>query len=230
MLGTYSLVPRIRNPSISPGDSIEIEAYITGFGDVPTDIKLYASYPSSILKVDKEGYVGFAQTCIIVGKDRDKNISSIAIGEKQRLKDINTGEIITAVQKFPQNKTGSTFSLNEGIFLKHQILSQLRGEEINEADKRILGESSWDEYPPIFFKLNTSNNAPPGNHDIVLTIFYRDEDIIKIDQKYVVIHIKNWIQRNQKIINVIVVTLGSIALVSEIIQTYFAVLQYYKPI
>ena len=46
----------MKNPSINPGESIEIEVFITGFGDIPTDIKLNISNTASILKVDKEDY------------------------------------------------------------------------------------------------------------------------------------------------------------------------------
>ena len=110
ILGKYYLSPWMRNPSRNPGEAIEIELYITGVGNIPTDIKMNVSNPASILKVDKEGHVGYAQTCIIIGKDRKNNIVNIATGNN-KLKDSSTGEIMPAVQKFPQSKTGSTFSL-----------------------------------------------------------------------------------------------------------------------
>jgi len=225
MLGKYYLSSWIRNPSINPGESIEIEVFITGVGNIPTDIKLNISNTASILKVDKEGYVGYAQTCIIIGKDRNNNIVSIATGNN-KLEDSSTGEIISAVQKFPQTKTGSTFSLNEGFFLNSQFISKLQKKKIDIGDNRILGESSWDGHPPIFIKLNTSTDAPPGNHNVKLTLFYSDGNIIKDDQKDVVIHIKNWIEQYEKYLKWFAITIAIVG----IIQTIFTILQYFKPI
>lgn len=224
MLGTYYLTPRIRNPTINPDDSIEIDVYITGFGNVPVDIKLNTSYPASILKVDKEGHVGYAQTCIIIGKDRDNNIVKIATGNNE-LKDSETGETMPAIQKFPQSPTGSTFTLNEGFFLSSQTVSQLQGRKSDVLDKRILGESSWDGHPPIYIKLNTSPDAPPGNHKIVLSLYYSDGATSNIDEKDVVVHVKNVIERYQKWLEYIAVG----AVISGLIQTIFTVLQYFKP-
>jgi len=227
MVGTFILSPRIRNPSINPGEVIEIDVHITGFGDVPTDIKLNTSYPASILKTDEKGYVGFAQTCVIVGKDRNNKIGSIATGNT-KLKDSKTGETMPAIQKFPQSQTGSTFTLNEGFFLSSQTISKLQGKKTDVRDKRIVGESSWDGYPPIYIKLNTSTDAPSGDHNIKLTLFYHDGNMIQSDQRDVGVHIKSGIEQHQKLLQGVAIIVGFIALISGIIQTYYTILQYFK--
>lgn len=197
MGGSFALSPRIRTPSINPGEIIEIDIYITGVGDVPADIKLNTSYPASILKIDENGYVGLIQTCVIVGKDRKNKISSIATGNSE-LTDSITGKKVLAIQKFPQTQTGSTLTLNEGFFLSSQTIAKLQRKKIDVRDKRIVGESSWDGHPPIYLKLNTSTDAPLGDHSVTLTLFYHDGNGVQRDQKEVVVHIKNGREQHQE--------------------------------
>lgn len=227
MVGSFILTPRIRKPSINPGEFIEIDVFITGFGNVPKNIKLNISNPESILKIDEKDYVGFAQTCIIVGKDSNNKITSVATGNT-KLKDSKTGKMLPVIQKFPQPITGSTFSLNEGFFLSFQTLSQLAGKKIDVRDKRIVGESSWDGHSPIYIKLNTSTDAPSGDHSIKLTLFYQDGNVVQIDHRNVTVHIKNWTEQHQKSLQWTAVIVGAIALISGIIQTYYTILQYLK--
>jgi len=227
MVGSFYLTPRIRNPRINRGEVIEIDVFITGVGDAPTDVKLNTSYPASILRTDEKGYVGFVQTCVIVQKDRNNKIVGIATGDT-KLKDSQTGEMVSAIQKFPQSETGSSFSLNEGFFISSQIIYQLQGKKIDVRDKRIMGESTWDGYPPIYIKLNTSTDALSGDHDIQLTLFFHEGNTIQSNQRAVVVHIKSGIEQHQRSLQWGAVIIGVIALLSGLIQTYYTILQYFK--
>ena len=99
-LGPFSLISRIRKPSINPGEAIEIEVFITGTGNSPTDIKLNLSNPASILKVDKEGNVGYTETSIIIQKDKDNKITGIAMGNDEIIF-TKAGELIPVIRKSP---------------------------------------------------------------------------------------------------------------------------------
>ena len=202
-LGQFSLVAQIRKPRINGGEVIEIDVNISGLGGIPTDNKLHISYPASILKADKKGRVGVVETRIM-----------------QLPGGILTGT--EAIENFEQDIHGSTFTLTYGFFRSMR--------KIEITDNRILGEINWDDQHPIFIQLNTKSDAPPGDHQIMLTLSYSDEKDNKMDQKHVVIHVNTWIEKHQKVLQWIAGVVGFIALISGLIQTKYTVLQYLQAI
>ena len=87
MTGIFSVVPRLCTPSINPGDSVEIELFITGYGDIPKKNKFSIAYSSPfILQKDENGKVGSAESCIkgIIDIDTGKIVGMISAERTQR--------------------------------------------------------------------------------------------------------------------------------------------------
>lgn len=227
MTCAYSIVPRVRTPSINAGDSIEIEIYLTGYGNNVKDNKFQTSYSSPIFAKDDKGKVGFIEFCIKVAKDANGIIRGVLSGDAE-WKNPKTNKIEKAVHPHPLDPVGTTVTLNEGYFMSVKEADRLSGRAVDEEDPRILGELTHDGRPPILLKFNTLPDARTGDHDIVLTLFYSVGSDLKMDQKIVKIHINNWIEKHQKKLQWIAIILGLSALVAGIVQAVFTVLQFYK--
>lgn len=228
MTCTYSIIPRVRTPSINAGEPIEIEIFLTGYGGNVKDNKFQFSYSSpKLLATDDKGKVGFIEFCIKVQEDKNGKIVGLISGNVE-VKDPKTNKIEKALHRHLCDPVGTTVTLNAGYFMSVKEAKRLSGKEVDETDSRILGEITHDEHPPALLKVNTLPDATSGDHDIILTLFYSDGSTLKMDQKIVTIHVKNWIEKHQKILQWIAIGLGLSAIVAGIVQAVFTVLQFYK--
>jgi len=226
MTSIYSLIPRLRIPNIKGGEPIELEIYITGYGNIVKSHKLQITYSSSnVFAKNDEGKVGYIEYCIKVAKNQEGKIIAVLSGNKE-YKDENTNEMIKAIHSNPLDYIGTTVFLHEGHFMSRNEVMKLSGKEVDEKDLRILGETTHDGHPPILLHFNTLNNATPGDYNIYLTLFYSDESDLKMDQKIVTFHINHWIEQHQKMLQYIAVFLGLSAVISGIIQAVYTYLQY----
>lgn len=222
----YSLVPRIRKPRICRGDKIQIELYITGYGSRIRDNKLHILYSSPFLDIDEDNKVGNITFCVKSLLDNNGNITGILTGNNKVINK-KTDKLETAIQTVLLDATGMTITLNSGYFLSFQELNEILRRPVDRKDKTYIGECKYDNHPPILINLNTSKKAPPGDHMITFTLFYSDNNVIKLDQKHIIIHINNWIEQHSKLLQIVAITLGLVALISGIVQTYYTVLQYF---
>lgn len=227
MTGVYSIIPRVRTPSINAGEPIEIEVFLTGYGNSVKDHKFQVSYSSPIFAKDHKGRVGFIEYCIKVAKEANGRITGILSGDAE-WENPETHEIVKAVHHDTLDPVGTTLTLNEGYFMSIKEAKRVSGMEVDEKDPRMLGEMTHDGRPPILLKFNTLPNATKGDHDIFLTLFYTVSSDLKMDQKIVTIHINSWIEKHQKTLQRIAVILGLSALVAAIVQAIYTVLQFYK--
>jgi len=169
----YSIIPRLRTPAVDPGEQIEIEVYLVGYG-TPEQNKLHVAYSSPY---------------VISEENSGELVSSIKVS-----KDETTGEVQPVSGKgyldhYKCDKIGVTVVLNEGYFLLVPESSSQGG------FPRVMSELSWDGYPPILVRLNTAKKARAGDHDIYLSLTYGDEQQVLQDQKRVTFHINSWWDR-----------------------------------
>lgn len=225
MSSEYTLLPRIRRPRICKGENIEIEVYITGYGERIVDNKLHISYSSpKLLKIDNEGKVGIIESCIKTLKTKDI-ITGVITGDVT-FKNKKTGKIEKAFEQVKLDPTGMTITLNEGYFISYRELNELVGKEVDINDKRYVAEVKYDNHPPILISINTDSNAPPGDYIITLSLFYKDKNTVKIDQKHIPVHINTYIEQHQKKIQAIGISIGLAAFITGLIETYYTILQY----
>ena len=227
MTGVYSIIPRVRTPSINAGDPIEIWVFLTGYGNNVKDNKFQISYASPIFAQDDTGKVGFIEFCIKVAKDVSGRITGVLSGDKE-FRNPKTNEIVKAVHRHLLDPVGTTVTINEGYFMSINEANRLSGREVDETNRVYLGDMTHDGHPPMLLRFSTLPNAPAGDHEIFLTLFYSVNSDLKMDQKMVKIHVNSWIEKHARKLQWIAVVLGLSALVAATVQAIFSVLQFYK--
>lgn len=191
------------------------------------DNKFQISYSApKLLALDENGKVGYIEFCMTVLKKNDK-IVGIITGDVE-VTHPETNKTERAVHRHLLDPIGTTVKLNECTFMSTKDVERLRGKESDESDHRMLAEMTHDTHPPAFLKFNTLPNAVSGDHNIVLTLFYSIGSDFKMDQKVITIHVKNWIEKHQRLLQLIAVVLGLSALGAGIVQAIYTVLQYLK--
>jgi len=178
MKSSYQLIPRVVTPSINPGDKIEIDFFISGYGPVKK-CKLNIFHSSKKLINEKDP--GKIEWSIQVAKDK------------------TTNKIIQPVSgndykgKHNLDHVGAFIYLNEGFFLDDpRITSTPFGLA------RIMSENTWDKLFPLSMMINTLKDVSSGNYTLDLNFTYSDGDEISTNHKTVVIHVRNWKEKNEK--------------------------------
>jgi hypothetical protein len=230
MSAIFSIIPRIRTPCVNGGENLEIEVFFTGEGKTDNPYyKLKVSYSSPyVFEKDNDGKVGLIEGCISSGTDSKGRVVSLATGNNQTV-------------TFPLHEVGATLTLPAGYFLsflefednlkamgKLDVLQQFKNSvELNNYKYPIndrFGEMSWDGQPPLLIKLKTRIDAPSGNHNLFLTLFYKSGSEFRMDEKIVEFHINTWIERHERKLQWTAVILGLIALGAELINIGFSIL------
>jgi len=191
----YTLIPRLITPSINSGDKIEIEIFISGYGNVEKN-KLFISFSSSAL-IDKEN-PGSIETCIKTITNTKTNEISPLAGKEH-------------IQSHSCNEVGVIIRLAKGYFLDHPTL---RPPPPDDMLAPIMAEGKWDNLPPIFLTLNTSKKTPPGNYDVNLVLTYSEEEEIRIDNKKVQVHVKSPAEKHWKKVTIIAISLAILSLIA----------------
>jgi len=141
-------------------------------------------------------------------------------------KNKRNGKIEKAFEQVKLDPTGMTITLNEGYFISYRELNELIGKEVDINDKRCVAEVKYDNHPPILISMNTDSNASPGDYIITLSLFYKNKNTVKMDQKHVPVHINTYIEQHQKKLQAIGILIGLAAFIISLIETYYTILQY----
>jgi hypothetical protein len=181
----YSIVSRNRTPRINPGGKVEIEIFLSGYG-MPENNKLYIQWSSPYIINRKD--VGILTSCIAFIEDRTTGKTQPAAGNKFADSPDNP-----PLRLLP---TGATIILNRGYFSDDPVFSKDKGASKSKLVP-IMAESSWDDLPPLYLKLNTAKDAPSGDYDISFIFTYGDSQNLLQDYKLVQFHITSWWERNQ---------------------------------
>lgn len=178
MKSSYRLITRTDTPTINPGNPIEIDVFISGYGKIEKNkFNLYHS-SKNLVNSNNPGKIEWT---IQVAKDK------------------KTGKIIQPVSGnqykgiHKLDSQGTYVTINEGYFLDDPKL-----EFEKNALPRIMSESTWDRLFPFSVVINTLTNAKPGNYGIDLIFTYSADNEISTDQKTVVIHVTSWKERHEK--------------------------------
>jgi len=181
----YSIDAHVRDPEINPGQAVEIEIYLSGYG-VPAKNKLVMYWSSPR----------------VINEDDPGNITTII-----KNYDINTGILTLGLTDIPLKRSGNIsgsvgqgFVLNVGFFAHPMGIIPTPFPE--SGFKSVMGEWNWNGYPPILVKLNTRQDAPSGDCQVSLIFTYGNETHLKQDFKVVEFHIRSgwerWQERWQK--------------------------------
>lgn len=95
---------------------------------------------------------------------------------------------------------------------------------INYGDAIQIHPQTKEHFPPISIEFTLDDKAPSGDHKIDLILKFKSDGQWFISRENVVIHINNWIEKHQNILQNFVIFVGLLAL----IEAVFSVLQYFK--
>jgi len=138
----YTLNVINRTPVIDPGDILEIELYLKGFG-LPEKNKLSVMWSSSyVIEKENPGY------WIYTPKGFDLSTMTTIKGVSEQ--DLRT---------FGDASHGLQIKLHAGFFTHPREAVSVRPWELHT----LRSEVTVDDNPPMLFKLNTSKNARPGD-------------------------------------------------------------------
>jgi len=176
---TYSLVPRNRNPLVHPGQTMEIEIFLSGYG-MPEKNKLFIQWSSpSVINQNRPGELVSSIKCAL---DPTTGEMLVITGEK-------------GLETFKLDPVGVVGCINKGHFLVAQ----------REYSEFCLGHVASEYAPkplqaPLLLRLNIDKDAPAGNYEVVFIFTYGNEHELVQDYKSVPFHITSRWERNQAIL------------------------------
>jgi len=157
----YSIIANVRHPVIKRGKTVEIEIYLSGYGN-PGNNKLMMIWSSPYL-IDK--YNPGNITYIF---DYDINSNTITSGFLD-LRPTYRGPIIGNVSGAPC----AWLELPPIIFEPAAALIQ--GNFSCTEPTLIMGETNWNDNPPILVQLKTRSDSQSGDYQVNFTFTYGNE-------------------------------------------------------
>lgn len=198
----FTLIPKITE--VNPGDQIEIEMFLSGYGKI-TKNKLRVFYSPDL--VDKENS-GVIESCIASARDKTgKFLQPVAGGKYLTSHDLAGNGVYIIIE--------------EGNFVDHP--------RINDVPilgyPPIMSEYKWESHPPLSLKLNTSEATPSGDYEIFVIFTYSDGIDVYTEKTSIPIHVRSSIERHQwkiAIIGIIIAVTSPVwgEVLSHLVKTY----------
>lgn len=198
--GSYQIATRAGKTTINPGDTLEFEQYITGYGQIRTaKIQAYISTDSIDLKAS------YILNSLAV-EEIDNRIEISWGSQKDMLSDTGFTCLMAGYQEFGDDESTMVFDHNQ-----------------KTKDPTLLCEKKV-KHAPFEYHLKTKSNLSPGEHymDFYLT-YYNGEKWVTSKER-VTFKIRNIFERFAKSISALAV----IASVSGIVR--FAIYPLYEAI
>lgn len=202
----YELIPVLETPEVSPGDTVKVAFYFTGYG-VPDRAKLFVNLSSLDIGEEDLRFTKYV-------------VSSFTQSGKKF--NVGTGEKVSETTEVNSDKVDSfATGLEAGVFLP------------TPEHKEGLGRY---DYPPIFGELTQggapmemefeiSEDIEPGDYELrfALTTGNNLEDqekheVTSISKETVNLHVKNWYEQNRKMVNITSISLASLTLLVTLLS------------
>lgn len=173
--GGYTIVPVLRTPSVSPSETVKIDIYIVGSGDIEDNRLDIAHVNPRVISED------FGTIKMALLKDPEGGIKT---GKETNCYDSQR-------TNFNLNDTGGKFSFPQEYFSR-----SLDDEHPTLHFDTTLLETKHDEMPPIQYQLETASWATPGDYSLMMVFTYDDgSGNIFRDIKDVTFHVDSFRER-----------------------------------
>lgn len=185
MKASYELISVARSSHVDPGDTAQIEIYITGYGEIERNkLHIIHSVPDFLSDSDPgKIYLPIAG----LHDDSDEMVG------------VSSGQIIGEKEL---GNTGTMIHLHPSYFVEPP-----RNRRSNELPD-LLAEGSHEGLAPVEVQINSSRTTPPGDYDFTFTLSYENDDgEVKQSQQMTSIHVNSWVERNRKTLRVIALLL-----------------------
>ena len=196
--GCYTLMYRINNTTVDPGDTLEIELYVSGYGRIDTSKLCF--YPSTGLFDVKNSYVRFGVT---------------------RAAD---GAITFGGHEAQPGEAGSTLDLSGGIKIENWLRSTLYWDCAEGELPQIMTETK-QRHAPVHMYLVTRRDIAPGSHFMQMTFTYFNGVEWSASSIHVEFVVRNFYQRNEGLVWVLGAVAAGASILSLILQILSMALQ-----
>lgn len=213
----YTIIPIVQTPKVNPGEEVEIELQISGYGKVERN-KLHLTHNQpNVIDENEAGEISFLiggsvdqanneLTEFVAGEDALENIDDV----EENLRDAAYSAELT--------QGGVTIIVNEVGFVDDPDWDL---PEIEYDLPRTVLERTYNGLNPVKFKYNISNNANPGDYSIFATFTYYDGENINQSHKEITFHINNKREQLEPYYSYALVTGGVTALISLLADAGF---------
>lgn len=205
----YTLIPIVRTPNVDPGDTFEVDLFVSGAG-YPAENKLttYHSHPNLVNQSNPGNLavnIGWSNQGLVAGESAQS--SEVHISERKL------------------SPTGFIMELSNANFCEYKLLDNYS--ENNSPDWSYppkLSEHSHDDLAPLQYRLNIDENADPGDYEISFIFTYGEESTgddlqINQDRQDVSVHVNTRTEQLEPIPSIAVISGAVIALLSLLYTT-----------
>lgn len=194
---SYIVLVHTSNPNVNSGDRFDAHLYISGSGSVDTS-RVLISIPPYIVKPDSNKLTRIIYDPVVPGNNTFKPYPITA--------DIGPRFYILLSNKIYEQVLEGKLESGEEISY---------GVKFGERDNMFDGKS----YSPYSFEFVIADNAPGGDHDIIINYMYKYQDRWYSDDQIVTIHVNRFYEKTWfYIMALIISTLSLIVLVSQVIK------------
>ena len=169
--GSYTPVSRLSDDAVDPGGTLEIEIFITGYGDIRNPKLAFYFSPSLI--------------------DHTKSICYFDIGKKK------DGSFFWGPSKHSVDETGTIINFTGGVSPDDgNWLEPTNFFDLDDSDSSPLStESKLGGAAPVRLSLVMNNRARAGSHNIPFVLSYFDGERWQTSSHTVTVQVRNSLQR-----------------------------------
>lgn len=203
---SYSIIARNRTPTINPGEILEIELFLSGYG-IPEKNKLHVQWSSPyVVNAKDPGYI-------------EEWITAEPNGSKGRINIRGSSE----PRRIPLNETGATIRLQRYLFAEVQTVPEY-------GFANVAAEGKWEvegipeAVPPFLFLINSDKKAQPGDYEVSFTFTYGKYQDLLQDHRLVQFHVTSRLERLQWLLYLGVI----IAFLSLVLSAIGAIVDFFS--
>ncbi len=188
--GSYEPAIRIRNPVINPGETLEVEVFITGYGRIgPSKL---AFYPSPGIFNDRDSF-----TCFGIKRD---------------------GDLLTwGARQEPVGEAGCVIGLHGGVQVPEWDMPSFFVDLSDQIPPQILTETSQVN-APISFSLSTLPDAAPGTYRVQFYLTYYNGNYWSVAKQDVSSGVRSLLQRYEVTVAVIAFIAAAATILSGVVD------------
>lgn len=182
MTPALSMAIRSYKLTINPGDQIEFEIFITGYGHIENITKIFGTFPIGLVEQGSPTYGTYEYVLFNVTTQQ--------------------------YYKTTSNLTYPFYVWKENLYYKQFRNSENCSSVLTRSEVYFNINSIIEA--PIKIKINTSTHAPSGDNVINLILTYTDGEKWYQDKEKIAIHINNPIEENRQLLVIISTIVGII--------------------
>jgi len=198
---SYVLIPKLITPIIDAGEVIEVEIYLSGYGQVAANKLRITISSKQLVNPEVPGTIESS-----IGIETDK-----ATGKHYPI----TGKSYMQSGKGSHrlDEIGVTIGVIEAYF------HDTSGEHTPGLLNQIFAERMYDDVAPFVLKINTKKKVPKGDYTIDMAFTYSDGQEMATDQKAVTVHVTDFVEKHSMLISLAAI-IGTIVTVAGFVLPF----------